>query len=92
MDQSERSNGVANAIPYISVASIGMAQVLGMSYEDVLARCSIRELLLYIGTQAQASTAPKLAEKPAPKKRKTQSVDEFTAEVLRMDSIKEEAS
>lgn len=40
----------------INVYAAGMAEVLGWSYEQVLDRCTIRELLLYSGTLAQRPT------------------------------------
>ena len=43
----------------------GMSEVLGMSFSDTIERCTIRELLLYIGTMAAAPQATATEPTPA---------------------------
>ena len=47
-----------NELQAIQTVAMGMAVVLGMSYEDVLARCTLREALLYVGTTMAGAPAP----------------------------------
>lgn len=54
-----------NEAQIISRLALGMSVVLGMSYEDVLARCTIREMLLYTGTlmsMQQATEQPQTGD------------------------------
>ena len=67
---------------YVGITNLyvaGMAEVLGMSHEQVQEKCSIRELLLYVGTleRAPSPTVPATAPKD-----EDAEVKAFEAEVL----------
>ena len=60
----------------------GMSEILGMSPEAVMERCTIRELFLYAGTLASAPQGQQQAEEPKAPETIEEEQARFAAEVF----------
>ena len=62
-----------NLTATINIHAGNMAIIMGMSHEQILERCSIRELLLYLGTIQSLST---IGTEPAKEEPDKESVED----------------